>query len=152
MAYICSVKENAPAVVVADIQAQYGLSAGTDLLTLVSAVREGVPYRLFDRLVKSKLFSIAHWAHLLHVSERTLLRYQKAGHTFDAVQSERILQIVMLYAYGVEVFGQEHAFQRWLESESIALGGRIPQDLLDSAFGIELLRDELGRIEHGVLA
>ena len=145
-------KAQYPQAIVAEIQAQYGLSRGTDLLSLVNAVREGIPYGLFDRLVKAKLFTMGRWAQLLHVSERTLLRYQKAGHTFDAAHSERILQVVMLYSFGVEVFGEEAAFLTWLQTQSLALGGRAPQDLLDSSFGIELVRDELGRLEHGVLA
>lgn len=152
MSYLGSVKRQAPIAVVAEFRAQYGAFAGADLLTLVAAARQGITFKSFERLLQTKLFTTSLWAQVLHVSERTLLRYQKAGHTFDAVQSERILQVVLLYSYGVDVFGQEAEFQHWLASENLALGGRTPQNLLDSSFGIELLRDELGRIEHGVLA
>ena len=43
-------------------------------------------------------------------------------------------------------------FEIWLNTLNVALGGIKPKDVLDSAFGIEWLMDELGRIEHGVLA
>lgn len=145
-------KRQAPIAIVAEFQAQYGATSGNDLLSLVTAVREGITFKSFERLLQTKLFTTSFWARVLHTSERTLLRYQKAGHTFDAVQSERILQVVLLYAYGVEVFESEEEFQHWLSTQSLALGGRVPQNLLDSSFGIELIRDELGRIEHGVLA
>jgi putative toxin-antitoxin system antitoxin component (TIGR02293 family) len=58
----------------------------------------------------------------------------------------------MLYEYGIEVFGDRDNFNIWLNSRSIALGGRSPKELLDTKFGIDLVKDELGRIEHGVLA
>jgi putative toxin-antitoxin system antitoxin component (TIGR02293 family) len=60
--------------------------------------------------------------------------------------------LVMLYEYGIEVFGDRDNFNIWLNSRSIALGGRSPKELLDTKFGIDLVKDELGRIEHGVLA
>ena len=40
----------------------------------------------------------------------------------------------------------------WLDAENIALGGVKPKSLLDSTFGIEIVKDELTRIEHGILA
>ena len=71
---------------------------------------------------------------------------------FDTLQSEKILQIEMLYARGEEVFGDSEHFLIWLQTENLALGKIKPQDILDSGFGISLLMDELTRIEHGVLA
>ena len=72
--------------------------------------------------------------------------------SFDVLQSEKILQIEMLYKRGEDVFGSSENFLIWLQSENIALGKTKPQDLLGSVFGISLLMDELTRIEHGVLA
>ena len=40
----------------------------------------------------------------------------------------------------------------WLETKNIMLGGVKPKDLLDNTFGISLVKDELTRIEYGVLA
>jgi putative toxin-antitoxin system antitoxin component (TIGR02293 family) len=58
----------------------------------------------------------------------------------------------MLYYYGIEVFGGQERFNTWLTTKNTALGGIKPKDLLDSSFGIQMLKDELTRIEHGVLA
>ena len=92
------------------------------------------------------------WADFLHISGKTLSRYQKEDKSFDVLQSEKILQIEMLYNRGEDVFGSSENFLIWLQSENIALGKTKPQDLLGSVFGISLLMDELTRIEHGVLA
>lgn len=79
-------------------------------------------------------------------------RYKKENKTFDPIYSEKILEITMLFNYGKEVFGDEDNFNTWLQTKSIALGGRAPKELLSNTFGIRLVKDELARIEHGVLA
>jgi putative toxin-antitoxin system antitoxin component (TIGR02293 family) len=62
------------------------------------------------------------------------------------------LQIEILYSKGEEVFGDRKNFTKWLETKNLALGDILPLDLLRTSFGIQLLMDELTRIEHGVLA
>ena len=62
------------------------------------------------------------------------------------------MQIEILHSKGEEVSAVERIFSTWLETENLALGNIIPRDLLKNSFGINLLMDELVRIEHGVLA
>ena len=78
--------------------------------------------------------------------------YKKEQHKFSPLQSERIIQISLLYQYGIEVFGTPEKFDLWLGAINPALGGLSPKDLLDNSFGINLVRNELTRIEHGILA
>lgn len=119
---------------------------------LMTIVREGVEYHTFQDLLDKYPFSVEDWANYLHLSERTLQRYKKESKNFDAPQSERILQISLFYQRGLEVFGDRTAFDTWLTTVSIGLGGIKPKELLDNSFGIALLEEELTRIEHGVLA
>ncbi|MCB0658821.1 MAG: DUF2384 domain-containing protein, partial [Saprospiraceae bacterium] len=63
-----------------------------------------------------------------------------------------IIQIQMIYQLGLDVFDDQASFDQWLNMKSIALGGRKPKDLLDSSFGIEVVKDELNRIEYGLFA
>jgi len=79
-------------------------------------------------------------------------RHKKEKRTFDSDSSEKIIEITLLYKYGIEVFGNKEKFNSWLETKSVALGGVVPKELLDNTFGINLLKDELTRIEYGVLA
>ncbi|MEX8548187.1 MAG: antitoxin Xre/MbcA/ParS toxin-binding domain-containing protein [Mucilaginibacter sp.] len=123
-----------------------------DSLFLIKAIREGLDYSFFDNLLKSIPFSFVEWSHYLNLSERTLQRYKKEKKPFLANFAERILEINLLYKYGEEVFEDNGNFDSWLNTKSIALGGVKPKDLLDTTFGINLVRDELTRIEHGVLA
>lgn len=120
--------------------------------SLINTVRAGIGFNVFMGLVKRSPFNISEWSSFLHLSERTMQRYKKEEKTFDPIQSEKIMEIALLYKKGVEVFGETERFDTWLNSNNIALGNIKPKELLDNTFGISLLKDELGRIEHGVLA
>lgn len=120
--------------------------------TLMYVVRGGVTYERFQTLLDELPFTLEEWARYLHLSERTLQRYKKEDKNFDTLQSEKILQISLVYRRGVEVFGKSELFDAWLSTDSLIFGGAKPKDLLDNAFGISLLDEELTRIEHGILA
>lgn len=92
------------------------------------------------------------WSRFLHLSERTMQRYKKEKKDFDPIYSEKIIEITLVYNRGVEVFGNQGKFDTWLETSNIALGGMTPKSLLDNTFGIQFVKDELIRIEQGVLA
>lgn len=128
------------------------VSQADDALAMIELVRKGVAYRDFSTIVAGAPFSMNDWASYLQISERTIQRHQKEKKAFQQVQSERIVELSVLYQYGVEVFGDKDGFDSWLVSKSLALGGRVPKNLLDTSFGVDLVRDELGRIEHGILA
>jgi putative toxin-antitoxin system antitoxin component (TIGR02293 family) len=131
--------------------AVYGLIQAHDTYTLINLVRNGIVFSYFNQLIKKIPFTMSEWSRFLHVSERTLQRYEKENKTFDTSQSEKIIQIELLFNKGIEVFQDKPNFITWLNSNSIALGTK-PKDLLDNAFGIQLLNEELVRIEHGILA
>lgn len=120
--------------------------------SLINAIKEGVNFTFFERLAISIPFTLREWSAYLHLSERSLQRYKKQKGTFNAVTSEKIIEITMLNKFGIEVFGKQENFNVWLNTKNVALKGIKPKELLDSSFGIQLLKDELTRIEHGVLA
>ena len=119
---------------------------------LINAIKKGISFSFFERLARNIPFSLREWATYLHLSERSLQRYKKEKSTFSPTASEKIIEITMLNKYGIEVFGEQEKFNTWLNTKNIALGGIKPKELLDSSFGIQLLKDELTRIEHGILA
>ncbi|RYY37047.1 MAG: DUF2384 domain-containing protein [Sphingobacteriaceae bacterium] len=123
-----------------------------DEFGLTNMVREGVAFPYLSKLSAFIHFTIEEWAAYLHLSERTLQRYKKDKKAFDPIHSERIVQIELLYKKGMDVFGNGPNFHTWMETKSIPLGGVNPKALLDTAFGINMVKDELTRIEHGVLA
>lgn len=130
----------------------YNVVSDQSILQLIQSIKNGLRYEFFLRLIDKIPFTMHEWSNFLHLSERTMQRYKKEEKTFDPIYSERIIEISMLYNFGTEVFGSNDNFNLWLETKNIALGGCIPKDLLDTTFGITLVKDELTRIEHGIFA
>ena len=126
--------------------------ANRDAYYFINMARQGINYSNFSTIANQSLFNLNEWSEFLHLSERTMQRYKKEDAIFDVIHSERIIQLTLLFKFGIDVFGTKEKFNIWIESKSIALGNVIPKDLLDNSFGIDLIRKELGRIEHGILA
>ena len=120
--------------------------------SLIKLVREGIPYKEFSTISSLSPFTTKDWAKFLNVSTRTMERHKEENKTFRQEQSERILSIFQLLNYGTFVFVDNENFFSWLSSESIALGGVKPKELLDTSIGVNMVKDELGRLEHGILA
>jgi putative toxin-antitoxin system antitoxin component (TIGR02293 family) len=123
-----------------------------DVYMLMQSTRKGVEYDAFDNLSNKFPLKNSDWSRILNVSERTMQRYKREKKRFDSTRSERLLSIMLLFKKGVDVFGNSDNFIIWLNSESISLGGVKPMNMLDNIFGINMIKDELLRIEHGVLA
>jgi uncharacterized protein (DUF2384 family) len=69
----------------------------------------------------------------------------------DKSYSERLLSILRIYVQGIVVFGDPDKLNAWLSSFSPVLDTE-PRQLLDTITGCGKVSDELGRIEHGMLA
>ena len=130
----------------------YQMLENTDTMVLMEAARTGIEYSFFNQLLHVIPITLNEWADILHLSNRTLQRYQKQKKNFETLQSERILEIAALYKYGEDVFGNAENFENWMNSKIIALGGVTPKSLLDNSYGIDMVKDVLGRIEHGVIS
>jgi len=117
----------------------------------IHCIREGVPKKALDNLIEVTGISAAEMAGIVRTSDRTLRRYS-AKQKLNAEQSERIIELAKVYSRGEEVFGTIDAFREWMNSSVLALGNKKPKEFLDTSLGIEMLMDELGRIEHGIFA
>lgn len=130
----------------------YGSTDDNNMMGLIALLRKGVAFTAFENFAMKYPYTLAEWSEFLHLSERSMQRYKKENRAFELLQSEKILEIVMLFKLGKDVFGTDDKFIFWLKTENLALGGIKPVSLIDNTFGISLLKDELTRIEYGVLA
>lgn len=135
-----------------DKKISYNSIDDKDVIHFIKIVRHGITFAIFLNFAKNTPFSLFEWSGFLNMSERTMQRYKREKKSFDPIYSEKILQITLVYNLGIDVFGDNIKFNTWLEMKNLSLGGIKPKELLDNSFGIGLLKDELTRIEHGVLA
>lgn len=119
---------------------------------ILDTIRSGIDYKTFNTIARKTPLDFNDWSNVLDTTTRTLERYKKDNKILSSSQTEKIIEIQQLINYGNEVFGSENNFKKWLLTENIALGGKIPKDLFDTKIGIGMIKDALGRIEHGIFA
>lgn len=114
-------------------------------LNRVEAFRKGFKKKSLEKLKEISGLDYQTLAVALAVSTKTLQRTE----VFDLVQSEKMYELADLYAIGISYFGHE-GFKRWMERPLFTLGNRKPIELIDVSEGIELLRTEIMRVQHGI--
>jgi putative toxin-antitoxin system antitoxin component (TIGR02293 family) len=131
----------------------YNLSGGykSNDLDIVKLARQGFPKRVLLALAKKISLNIQELAVILHISERTLQRYDDDA-IIKTEYAEKAVELARLYTRGEEVFGAMDKFKLWVKSPSLVFNGEAPVSMLDTSAGFDMVFKELGRIEHGIFA
>lgn len=113
-------------------------------------VTDSFSYKKFEKIAALAPFTQKEWSAMLHLSEKTIHRYARDNSVFEGIYADRILHIGELIDLGKETFTDVNALYRWLKREKNILGMRLGFDALTSTKGIQLLIEEMGRIQHGI--
>jgi len=118
-------------------------------MDLIELGNIGITKNAVSHLANYLSLSWKQIADLLPVTERTLQRYSSHQH-FNPAVSEQVLHIAEVVAKGTEVFQDKRKLAIWLNAPHKVFYGKTPFTMLESRFGMELVLEELGRIEFGV--
>ncbi len=105
----------------------------------------------FKKISDKAPFTIAEWAGILHISERTLHRYAHENASFNGMQIERILLTEQLINAGNQMFGKE-GFKKWLKFKPFSLQFQTPISMLNTYDGIQQVINLIQRMQHGISA
>jgi putative toxin-antitoxin system antitoxin component (TIGR02293 family) len=120
-------------------------------MLIIHAIREGIPYELFNLIKEITPFSEEDWASFLGISTKSLQRNKiKEDFIFKPLQSEKILELAEVTSLGNAVFDTEEQFYLWLNTPSFALGNLEPIELLRDSYGKEMVVNELNKIDQGI--
>jgi len=110
----------------------------------------GVPKASIQHLADSVGMDVKDVISLLPVTSRNLQRYNDLD-LLSNVVSDHLIALADLFSVGTRVLSKEY-FLDWLINEIPALGKKKPVEFLSTHAGIDLIKTELGRIEHGIFA
>ncbi len=132
----------------------YNLLGGTKSvqssdLDIITLARQGFPKKSLLALAKKISLNIQELAGILHISERTLQRYEDDA-IIKTEYAEKAVELARLYTRGEEVFGSIDKFKLWIKTPSLVFNGEAPVSYLDTSAGFDMVFNELGRIEHGI--
>ena len=123
-----------------------------DNISIVLSSRRGVNAAAFFDLADLSGFKREEVAQLFNTSLKTLLRYRDTNRKLSPAAGELALKMLALFRHGEEVFGSISEFSGWLSTPAYGLGNQIPFALMQTSGGVDLIDDELSRIEYGALA
>lgn len=127
---------------------QVGQVVNSDI-DLIRITRKGLPKSVVYSVCEALNISMDRLSDLLHVSHRTLQR--KADDDLLSVSnSEQLFEIAEVVSEGIAIFETLDGFRKWLHSTPYIFNGQKPLDFLDTRFGIQYVKNMMGRIAHGI--
>lgn len=118
---------------------------------VIKLTRQGLPKKVLLSLANKISLTLQELAGIMHISERTLQRYEEDT-LVKTEYAEKAIELARLYTRGQEVFGSMDKFKQWMKTPSHVFRGETPVSLLDTSVGFDLVLRELGRMEHGIFA
>ncbi len=89
---------------------------------------------------------IANW---LNINVKTYRTYKSTDTTIKEDLQEHTILLIALMKHGIEVFGTQEKFSRWLETENFYVGKKKPMSYLNTISGIKFIDSRLTAIEYG---
>lgn len=133
--------------------AMLGLKARVEApMDLMPLIRRGLPSAALERMARHLDLSAVATIESLGLAKRTIARRLHEHKPLSTEESERVVRLARVFAEAKHVLGDEAKARRWLQKPNRALGGETPLHLLDTDIGASAVFEELGRIEHGVIA
>jgi len=124
---------------------------GMSGIELHREIETGVPGKAIPNLLLVLDFTREDFSELLGRARKTLNELEQRAHLSRA-DSDLLYRIARALVFAVSVFGEADYAVQWLKEPNEALGGVIPLKLLATVEGDEIVRTELGAVEHGLPA
>jgi len=122
-------------------------------MLIIKVIKNGLPYKLFNKIKDITPFSEDDWAAYLNLSKKTLQRHRNDDdYLFKPIHTEKIIELAEVTNFGKNVFDSTEQFYLWLNTPSYALSNLKPAELLKDSYGKELVMAELNRIDHGIFS
>ncbi|HEY8927549.1 MAG TPA: antitoxin Xre/MbcA/ParS toxin-binding domain-containing protein [Mucilaginibacter sp.] len=146
--------EDSKPFVAADFEAPYktGKWFYDDDISLLAQSKKGLSAKAALDFLSLSGFTQDEFQETFKTTVKTIQNHVKSSLTLDAALSEKLLKSFALFDKGIEVFGSAKAFQQWLNMPAYGLGNQLPFEFMDTITGIQLIEEELIRIEFGNLA
>lgn len=131
------------------MRSKKGIATKSDMELLLSI--RSKPFKISDLILIATKFELSpiQTANVADLSLRTFKSKPKST-TLSINASEKIVRLEALYQLGLKVFDNNNdSLVTWLKTPVPALKS-IPNDLLTTHLGIDLVKEELLRIEFSV--
>ncbi|HEY3674440.1 MAG TPA: antitoxin Xre-like helix-turn-helix domain-containing protein [Candidatus Tumulicola sp.] len=112
-----------------------------------TAVAKGLPAKALRSLAERTGTSLRQLQEITQIDKSTFQRRER----LKTDESDRIVRVARVVVLAIDALGRPEALA-WLRRSNLALGNRVPLDLLGSDSGVRQVEQVIGRIEHGVFS
>ena len=82
----------------------------------------------------------------------TLKRRMKNDERFTMQESDAMYRLALLLKLATELFDDEGRAKAWIKEKVYGLGGKTPLEMIATSADFEIVKDLIGRVEHGVFS
>ena len=115
---------------------------------VIELLRQGMRFETVQNIVKKTCVSRNELSDILHISVRQMNRYEPDS-LLSTEQSGFVYEFSRLYVRGLDIFGDQETFEKWLKRPQMSFGMQTPLSLLDTSEGFRQINDLLSQIEYG---
>lgn len=135
-----------------DLFSKYEQTIKDDYSIVQQALQGLSASAFYDLVLITKIGKSQLAEDIFQFSLKTVKRYEENDRKLTPRNSELMLKLIALFKKGVEVFGSIDHFKNWLHKPAYGLGGKVPYQMMNISTGVDLIFEELVRIEFGDLA
>lgn len=121
-------------------------------MELFDLISKGLDFEYFQKLLAEGVWTRQELVALLDVSEKTIMRYEKDNKPLTSAMTARLIDLGKVFHLGMNTFEDKELFKEWLRTPTIVFQRREPAEFLSNSEGVQMVLDELNRIEWGVYA
>lgn len=137
---------------IADATTQPYKSFESESVNFLELVRDGLPFRALENLVRAMQVPQKEIASAVNLSATTLGRRRKTGR-FTQMESDQIIRIARLFCLARELMaGDAVAARHWLTMPQDILGDETPLRHASTEIGGREVEQLIGQIKHGVFS
>lgn len=116
------------------------------------AIHQGFKANVYRNIVEKAKLSQSEFHHVTHIPISTIKRRLAKDERFSTQESDIMYRLAMLIKLATELFDNEQRALEWMRESVYGLGGKRPLDMVSTTVDFEVVRDLIGRIEHGVFS
>lgn len=117
-----------------------------------SAIHAGFGSVVYHQLVQKARLTQSEFQAVTLIPVSTIKRRLKNSERFSVQESDAMYRLALLIKLATELLGTEARALDWIREPVYGLSGKRPLDMVATSADFEVVRDLMGRIEHGVFA
>ncbi|WP_404415053.1 antitoxin Xre/MbcA/ParS toxin-binding domain-containing protein [Marinospirillum sp.] len=120
--------------------------------TRADAVHQGFKPKVYRNLAEKTKLSQSEFCKITHIPLSTMKRKLTNDERFSTQESDAIYRLAMLIKLATDLFSDEKKALDWIRESVYGLGGKRPLDMVATTVDFEMVKDLIGRVDHGVFS